>query len=118
MGFGGSSSPPAPYGNPASTASTQQNYNTLTAEENQAGSNMNQYNPYGSLTYQQTGTGPGGVPIYSSSVNLSAPEQALLNQYQGTQGQAGAGAYGLLAGSGYGSGVTPSQAIGNMQQGL
>lgn len=116
MGFG-SSSPPTPQ-NPNTTAQNQQSYNTLAAEQNQAGSNMNQYNPYGSLTYQQTGTGPGGVPIYSSAVNLSAPEQGLLNQQWSNQGQAGAGAGGLLGSSGYASGVSPSQAIGNMQQGL
>lgn len=116
MGFG-SSSPPTPQ-NPGTTAQNQQSYNTLTAEQNQAGSNMNQYNPYGSLTYQQTGTGPGGVPIYSSAVNLSAPEQNLLTQYQYAQSGAGAGAGGLLAGSGYNSGVSPSAAIGNMQSGL
>src|ERR1700722_15274485 len=62
----------------------------------QAGSQYNQSNPYGSLQYQQTGTGPGGVPIYSANTSLSPVEQGLFNQYTGTQGQAGSQAPGAL----------------------
>ena len=91
--------------------------NAPTAQMNQAGSNYNQYDPYGSLTYQQTGTGPGGTPIYLSSVNLSPAQQTFLNQLQGTQTTAGQQAGSLLAGANYGSQL-PTQAIGDLTSGL
>lgn len=43
-------------------------------------SHVNQYTPFGSLTYQQTGTNPDGTGIYSQNVNLSPVGQGLLNQ--------------------------------------
>jgi hypothetical protein len=91
--------------------------NTPIAQENQAGSNYNQYDPYGSLTYSQTGTGPGGTPIYSSSVNLSPTQQNLLNLLQGTQTTAGGQASSLLSGANYGA-ESPTAAIGNLTSGL
>src|ERR1700686_4187827 len=102
---------------PNATAATQQQYNVGSAGEGQAGSNYNQSNPYGSTQYTQTGTGPGGVPIYSANVNLSPAQQQLLNTLQGTQGTAGTQAGNLLAGAQYGS-QTPQQAIGNQTSGI
>jgi hypothetical protein len=96
---------------------TSQYINQPIAEENQAGSNYNQYDPYGSLTYTQTGTGPGGVPIYSSKVQLSPQQQQLLDRLQGTQTTAGAQAGNLLAGANYG-GASPTDVIGNLTSGL
>ncbi len=103
--------------NPNDVAALQQQYNTGAASESQAGSNYNQSNPYGSTNYTQTGTGPGGVPIYSANVSLSPAQQQLLNTLQGTQGTAGNQAGSLLTGAAYGS-QTPQQAIGNQTQGI
>jgi|SRR5580700_5763945 hypothetical protein len=100
-----------------SAGQTAQDINQPIATENQAGSNYNQYDPYGSLTYSQTGTGPGGVPIYSSSVNLSQAQQGLLNTLQGTQQSAGTQASNLLGGANYG-GASPTDVIGNLSSGL
>jgi hypothetical protein len=94
-------------------ANQQQGFNVAS----QAGSQYDQTNPYGSLTYTQTGTGPNGVPIYSSSDTLSNPEQGLLNTLQGTQKTAGTGAGSLLAGANYGA-QSPSAVVGNMTTGL
>ena len=94
-------------------AALQQQYNTGA----QAGSQYNQYNPYGNLNYMQTGTGPNGVPIYSAVESFSPVEQGLFNTYTGTQGTAGQQAANLLQQANYGS-VSPAQAIGNMTSGL
>ncbi len=98
-------------------AQGQQGYNTQAGIQSQAGSQYNQFNPYGSVQYSQTGTGPGGVPIYSANVNLSPEQQALFNTYQGTQGLAGNQGQQLLAGANYGA-QSPTQAIGDMTSGL
>ncbi len=76
MGGGSPSPPPTP--DPAATAATQNAYNIQAGAASQAGSNVNQFNPFGSLQYQQTGTGPGGVPIYSNYTQLAPEQQALL----------------------------------------
>lgn len=91
---------------------SQQGYNVAS----QAGSQYNQSNPYGSLNYQQTGTGPGGVPIYSANTSLSPVEQNLFNQYTGTQGQAGGEAGSVLSQGNYG-GASAAQQIGSMTSG-
>lgn len=83
----------------------------------QAGSQYNQVGPYGSLNYVQTGTGPGGVPIYTAKTKLSPAQQKLLNQYQQTQLTAASAANPMLAMGHYGS-ESPSQAIGDMASGL
>src|ERR1700692_4006231 len=98
-------------------AAGQQTYNTNAGISSQAGSMVNQNNPYGSLSYSQTGTGPNGTPIYSATDTLSSPQQGLLNTLQGTQQQAGNAAGGLLGSANYG-GSTPSATIGNMASGL
>ena len=91
--------------------------NLPAAEASQAGSNYQQAGPYGSLTYGQVGTGPGGVPIYGSNVQLSPQQQTLLNTLQGTQATAGGQAGSLLAGANYG-GASPTDVIGNLASGL
>lgn len=101
---------------PNAVAASQQGINTLAGEASQAGSNYNQTNQYGSTQYTQTGTGPGGVPIYSANVSLSPAQQQLLNTLQGTQGTAGTQAQNLLTGANYG-GQTAQQAIGNQTSG-
>jgi hypothetical protein len=102
---------------PNATAAGQQAYNVGAGAESQAGSNYNQSNPYGSTQFTQSGTGPGGVPIYSANVSLSPAQQALLNQLQGTQQTAGGQIGSLISGANYG-GQTPQQAIGNQTSGI
>lgn len=41
---------------------------------------VNQSNPYGSLTYSQTGTNPDGTPQYSANTTLNPTQQGLLDQ--------------------------------------
>lgn len=101
------------YGFNLGTAGSQQAYNV----GSQAGSQYNQSNPYGSLNYTQTGTGPNGVPIYSASESLSPIEQGLFNTYTGIQQTAGNQAGSLLGGANYGA-TSPTQAIGSMTSGL
>jgi len=116
----GQPSPPNPateIANANTAAQGQATLNTGVAEGNQASSNYNQYDPYGSITYSQTGTGPNGTPIYSSNTSLTPTQQNLLNLLQGTQTTAGTQAGTLLSGANYGS-QSPSDAIGNLTSGL
>lgn len=98
-------------------AQGQQTLNTTSGLQSQAGSMVNQSNPYGTLNYSQTGTGPNGTPIYTANNTLSPIEQQLFNQFTGTQGTAGQQGGNLLSGANYG-GQQPSQAIGDMASGL
>lgn len=101
---------------PNAVAASQQGINTVAGEASQAGSNYNQSNPYGTTQYTQTGTGPGGVPIYSANVSMSPAQQQLLNTLQGTQQTAGTQGSNLLASANYGA-QTAQQAIGNQTSG-
>lgn len=75
------SAPPPP--DPYATAAAQTGVNKDAAIANAEMSHVNQYNPYGSLTYQQAGTNPDGTPIYNSSTNLTAlGQQNFTNQQQ------------------------------------
>lgn len=113
-----SSSPSVPaVPSPGGTANVQTGLNTTAAEQSQQGSGVNQVNPYGSLTYSQTGTGAGGVPLYTATTSLSPQQQGLLNTLTGTQQTAGTDAASLLAGANYGS-QSPTAAIGNATTGL
>jgi hypothetical protein len=114
MGSGGSPPQALP---PLTVANTQQQYNTGTAEQNQAGSMVNQYNPYGSLTYGVSGVGPNGIPLYSANLQLNPQQQGLLNSLVGSQGLAGQQAQALLSGANYG-GQSPTQAIGTGTSGI
>ena len=54
---------------------------TGAAEATAAGNRINQYTPYGSLTYKQEGTDSQGHPTYGQTVALS-PEQQKILDYQ------------------------------------
>lgn len=86
----------------------QQQFNVAS----QAGSMVNQANPFGALNYQQTGTGPGGVPIYTANTNLSAPQQGLLDIQNLNRALFGSGATGLLGGANYGASNPTASILG------
>lgn len=94
-------------------APAQQAYNV----GSQAGSQYNQANPYGNVNYQQTGTGPNGVPIYTANVGYSPQQQGLYNTQVAGQQTAGNQAFSLLNNANYGA-ETPQNAIGNMTTGI
>lgn len=100
-----------------SVAAGQQELNTKAGQASQAGSMTNQVNPYGSMTYMQSGTSPDGTPLYTSTVNLSPENQSLLRTLQGTQATAGNQAYNLLGGANYGA-AQPRDVIGDATGGL
>lgn len=68
----GKGAPAAP--NAVDTASAQQSANLI-----------NQYSPFGSSVYTQTGTGPTGVPTYRQDTTLSAGAQGALDASLGAQ---------------------------------
>jgi hypothetical protein len=114
--MGSQPTPPSP----SAIAAEGQQLNTEQQGYNigaQAASQYNQSDPYGSLSYQQTGVGPNGVPIYSASTQFSPTQQGLYNTYTGTQGMAGQQGQGLLGFGNYGS-ESPTQAIGNETSGI
>ena len=108
------SSPSPP--DPNAVASATQGYNTAAGTSSQAGSLFNQITPYGNINYSQTGTGPGGVPLYTGTETLTPQQQSLLNTLQGTQQTAGTQASNLLSNANYGS-TNPATDIGNMTSG-
>jgi hypothetical protein len=76
----GSSAPsPPPVFNPTALAGAQQDINTQAATQSQAMSMVNQNNPFASINYSQTGTGPGGVPLYTSNTTLNPQVQAIVD---------------------------------------
>ena len=111
MSLGG----PAPP-DPTQVANATQGYNTTAGTASQAGSLIGQVTPYGTVNYNQTGTGPGGVPLYTGTETLSPAQQQLLDTLQGTQKTAGNQASTLLTGANYG-GQSPSDVIGGMTSG-
>lgn len=140
------SAPPPPQpADPNQVAANQQNINTQSGVESQAGSMVNQNTPWGSVSYQQTGTGPGGVPIYTATTALDPTIANIFNtsktgaanllasaNYGGApQPGTGGGSPSQNLGPGYmgapqtvpgvpatGAGGSPTQAIGNMTSGL
>lgn len=112
----GTSSPPTPA-DPNQVAQTQSGYNTTAAEQNYVGSGVNQNNPYGSLNYSISGTGPGGIPILSASTNLSPQQQQLLSTLTGTQSTAGQQGQNLIQNANYGA-TDPTTAIGTGTSGI
>lgn len=93
--MGSTPSPPQPT-NPSITAAQQQQLNLQATEDAQAASNVNQITPQGSLTYQQTGTGPNGIPLYTATQTLTPAQQGIFNALQGGQQGAASQAGGLL----------------------
>lgn len=117
MSMGGNDPPPAP--NPQATIQQATQSNVTTGAANQAGSMVNQSNPWADLTYEQqidpaTGkpkVGPGGVPLYQSNSNISPTLSSILMSLQG-------GGMGALNNLGGGQGKAPWEAIGDMSSGL
>jgi len=105
--------PPSPYAGlaPAQQAGTAQQGFSIGS---QAGSEVGQQNIWGGLNYAQTGTGPGGVPLYTATTSLSPSQQQAAQNYVLSQLQAGATAPNLLATGNYGSGQSPYSAITQM----
>lgn len=58
---------------------------TDTASAQQSANLINQYSPFGSSVYTQTGTGPTGVPTYRQDVSLSPQAQSALDASLGAQ---------------------------------
>lgn len=77
-------SPPAPP-DPNVVAQAQTQSNKETAITNADLNRIGQNTPYGSLSYEVTGTSPSGNPQYTQNVTLSPEQQQLYNKY--TQGQ-------------------------------
>lgn len=84
----GKSAPKAP--DPAKTAAAQGAWNSFTAQQSQAMNMVGQNSPWGSLTYDQTGTttiiDPNGKPIttpmYTANTTLSPEQQKIFDQSQ------------------------------------
>jgi hypothetical protein len=91
---------------------TQQGFNVAS----QAGSLPNASGPSGSTNYSQTGTGPGGVPIYTATSAFSPTQQGIYNAYTSGQQEAGNQVANTLGFGNYGT-ISPSQQIGNMTSG-
>lgn len=98
-------------------AQGQQTYNTQAGQESQAGSMVGQENPYGSLSYSQTGTSSNGTPLYTAKTSLTPEQQSMFDTLQGTKGLSGVMANKLFANSGYGD-QDPRKAIGDMTSGI
>lgn len=114
--MGSQPTPPSPadiQAQAGSLATAQQGYNAGA----QAGSQYNQTDPYGSLSYAQTGVGPNGVPTYTASTSYSPVQQGLYNSLTGTQTEAGNQAASTLGFGNYGT-ISPAQQIGNETSGL
>lgn len=73
------------------------NYQAAATAQGQS-ARTNQTNPYGSLTYTQTGTDAQGNPTYSQNVALNAQGQSNLNSAQQAQGTALTGLNNSLSG--------------------
>ena len=97
---------------PTATANAQQQYNIQAAKEQQTVNNVNQVNPYGSLTYNQTGTDAAGVPSYTATTALNPQEQALFNTYVGTQQGIGNAANALIGNLGSSLTTPPNLSTG------
>lgn len=84
----GKSAPKAP--DPNKTAAAQGQWNSFTAQQQQAMNMIGQNSPWGSLNYTQSGTqtiiDPNGkpvkVPMYTANTNLSKEQQAIFDQTQ------------------------------------
>jgi hypothetical protein len=77
--------PPAP--NPQAVIGEQTAANKNTAITQQNLNMVDQKNPYGSLSYNQTGTNADGTPKYTATTSLTPQQQGLFDVYQKIQGQ-------------------------------
>lgn len=88
----GKSAPKAP--DPRETAAAQGAWNSFTAQQQQQMNMIGQNSPWGSLSYDQTGsswiTDPNGkrveVPTYTANTTLSPEQQAIFDASQAAQG--------------------------------
>lgn len=94
---GSSGDVPKPH-DPGQTAEIQNKYNLGAGNATLAANAMNQYTPFGTLTYEPT-TGPDGVTRYTARQTLDPKNQALLDSLYGTKGLAGQGATNVLQGA-------------------
>lgn len=95
--------PEAP--DPYKTAAAQTDSNKQTALTQQELNQTNQVNPYGSLTYSQSGTNADGTPQFTATQTLSPQAQALFDKYMTMRtGQAGAATNLMNSGAGAFSG--------------
>lgn len=78
------SSPKPP--DPVKTAEAQGAMNRETAITQQELNMVNQNGPWGSVTYDQTGTSASGTPTYTATTSLSPSQQAIFNKSQKAQG--------------------------------
>lgn len=90
----GPSPPPAPDPYKTAAAQTQQNKDTAIAQANL--SRINQYTPYGNLTYRITGTNPDGTPRYEQTQTLSDSGQRQLDNQNALSEQLGTFASGQV----------------------
>lgn len=102
-GISGPDVPDAP--NMQKVTSQQATANTQAAAGSQAGSMINQNNQYGTINYDKTGTGPGGVPTYTATTKLSPQQQAIFDYFQSGQKSAGQQGSDLIASADYGAGA-------------
>lgn len=92
MGGGGD---PPPVQSAQQTEAQSLAANQQVGTQNQQGSMVAQSTPFGNLNYQQTGTGPGGIPLYSSQQTLSPQLQSILDTLQSdTNHQLSTGGFG------------------------
>ncbi len=112
----GNSPDPPKVADPNTVAANQQALNTKSGIQSQQGSMVNQTNPYGSLTYTQSGTSPDGTPLYTANTELTGANKDLLSILQGTQKIAGQQGQDLISGANYGA-AQPKDIIGDMSGG-
>lgn len=77
---------------PTATAQGQEKLNRQSAINTETINDVNQTTPYGSLTYNQTGVGPNGVPIMQATQTLNPAEQSLFDNTVATQNLMGSDA--------------------------
>jgi hypothetical protein len=76
-GKGGSAPPPPDYVGAANATAAGNKEAAIAAQE---GNMINQYTPYGSVTYTQRGTSAAGTPLWQQNVALSPEQQAAYNR--------------------------------------
>lgn len=95
----GGSAPTPP--DPAATANAQTQSNTQTAVNNSYLNNVNQNTPWGNVSYDVTGTGPGGIPRWTQTTTLSPNQQTLNDMGESNSiGLAGLAGQGINTASG------------------
>lgn len=113
----GNSPDPPKIADPNVVAGNQATLNKTAGVDSQQGSMVNQTNPFGSLSYSQTGTSPDGTPLYTANTQYTGANADLLNILQGTQKTAGQQGNALISGANYGT-QQPGDVIGNATSGL